>query len=153
MIGMTKTAVGLLFLMFAGSLLSQSVASITVTVSAKKPVTLTASDFAKLPRTTVAAYEGVLLSELLNAAGFASGADVPGYVVATASDGYRVVFSLGEIDPTVSENRILVADKANGAPLTGRDGTFRLVVPRDIRSVRSVRMLTSIEVVVLPEIR
>jgi DMSO/TMAO reductase YedYZ molybdopterin-dependent catalytic subunit len=141
----------LLLQLFAGFLLAQSAVSLTVTGDVKKPLTLTSADFARLPRTTIAAYEGVLLSDVLNAAGFASGSDLPGYVVATATDGYRAVFSLGEIDPTVSENRILVADKVNGAPLSGRDGTFRLVAPRDIRSVRSVRMLTSLQVVLLPE--
>ena len=43
-----------------------------------------------------------------------------------------------------------MADKANGQALTGRDGSFRLVVPGDIRGVRSVRQLTRIEVVLLP---
>jgi len=37
-----------------------------------------------------------------------------GYVLAEAQDGYQVVFSLGELDPTFIDNEILLADTANG---------------------------------------
>ena len=53
------------------------------------------------------------------------------------------------ICPTVTDSQVLLADKANGKPLSGRDGTFRLVAPKDIRGVRSVRQLVKLEVVLL----
>jgi hypothetical protein len=65
----------------------------------------------------------------------------------SAQDGYQVVFSLGEVDPALGDTPILVADKANGKALFGENGAFRIVVPRDKRGARSVRMLTKIEVV------
>jgi hypothetical protein len=40
-----------------------------------------------------------------------------------------------------------LADKANGKALFVENGAFRIVVPRDKRGARSVRMLTKIEVV------
>jgi hypothetical protein len=95
------------------------------------------------------AWEGVWLSEVLKRAGVGPGVDMPGYVVATALDGYQILFSLGELDPTVTEGQYLVADRANGKPLTGRDGSFRLVVAKDIRGLRSVRQLAKLEVVFL----
>jgi hypothetical protein len=77
------------------------------------------------------------------------GSDQAGYVIASGADGYRAVFSLGEVDPTVTDSTILVADKVNGQPLSGRDGTFRLVASKDIRGVRGVRQLAKLEVVLL----
>jgi hypothetical protein len=47
----------------------------------------------------------------------------------------------------LGDTPILVADKANGKPLFGENGAFRLVSPKDKRGARSVRMLTKIEVV------
>src|SRR6185503_5449615 len=96
----------------------------------------------------------VWLSDVLKKAGVPLGADLrgpalAGYVLASASDGYQVVFSLGELDPDMTDGQFLVADKANGKPLFGEDGAFRLVVPKDKRGARSVRMLTKLEVVQL----
>jgi hypothetical protein len=68
-------------------------------------------------------------------------------VLAEAQDGYQVIFSIGELDPLPGESPILVADKANGKPLFGENGAFRLVAPKDKRGARSVRMLTTLEVV------
>jgi hypothetical protein len=67
--------------------------------------------------------------------------------LAAASDGYRVVFSLGELDPDMTDSQFLLADAANGKPLFGENGSFRLVIPTDKRGARSIRMLTSLEVV------
>ena len=70
-------------------------------------------------------------------------------MLAEAQDGYQVVFSLGELDPAFIDNEILLADTANGKPLFGPQGRFRLVVPKDKPGARSVRMLTKLEVVQL----
>jgi hypothetical protein len=48
-----------------------------------------------------------------------------------------------------TENQVLLADTANGKPLSGADGSFRLVAPKDKRGARSLRMLTRLEVVQL----
>jgi DMSO/TMAO reductase YedYZ molybdopterin-dependent catalytic subunit len=135
-------------LLLSTTLLAQSLPSISVS-GVPRPLTLTTEDLAKMPRAKVGAYEGVRLHEILTKAALELGADRPGYILVSGSDGYRALFSLGEADPTVTDTQILVADKVNGEALTGRDGTFRLVVPNDIRGVRSVRQLTRIEVVLL----
>ena len=69
------------------------------------------------------------------------------YVVAVAEDGYRVVFSLAELDSGIFESEVLVADTMDGAPLPDQLGPFRLVAPHEKRPARWVRMLKSITVV------
>jgi hypothetical protein len=68
-------------------------------------------------------------------------------VLAEAQDGYQVVFSLAELDPSFVDSQILVADTANSKALSGAQGRFRLVVPKDKHGSRSVRMLGKLEVV------
>ena len=138
----------------------QSVPSISVTGLVTTPLTLTAESLAQMPRATATVssggidtqYEGVWLHEILKKAGLPGGEALRGkmlttYVLAEAQDGYQVVFSLGELDPALGDTPILVADRANGRPLFGENGAFRIVVPRDMRGARSVRMLVKIEVV------
>lgn len=96
-------------------------------------------------------YEGIAVQELLHRAGVAEGENVRGtvmttYVLAEASDGYRVVFSLGELDAGIGDNGALVADTLDGGPLDNKHGPFQLVVPHDKRAARWVRMLTSLQV-------
>jgi DMSO/TMAO reductase YedYZ molybdopterin-dependent catalytic subunit len=134
--------------------------TLQITGAVKQALTLTADDLAKMPRATVkttsggmeTVYDGVWLHEVLKKAGVAQGNALRGkalssYVLAEAQDGYQVVFSLGELDPSFIDNEILLADTANGKPLFGGRGRFRLVVPKDKEGARSVRMLTKIEVV------
>lgn len=68
------------------------------------------------------------------------------YVVATGSDGFTAVLSLGEVDPAVHAGTVLVADAVDGKPLDAKAGPFQLVVSGDKRPVRSVRNLVKIEV-------
>jgi len=145
----------------AGLLPSQDVQpSIQVTGSVKQTLTLSADDLAKMPRASVrtnnngmeTVYDGVWLDEVLKVAGVPQGSELRGkalasYVLAEAQDGYQVVFSLAELDPAFIDNQILLADTANGKPLFGAQGRFRLVVPKDKPGARSVRMLTKLEVV------
>src|SRR6195256_3870145 len=136
--------------------------SVQIAGAVKQPLTLTVGDLAKMPRATVrttsngmeTVYEGVWVHEILKKAGVPQGSELrgkalAGYVLAEAQDGYQVVFSLGELDPAFVDNEILLADTANGKPLFGAQGRFRLVVPKDKPGARSVRMLTKLEVVQL----
>jgi len=73
------------------------------------------------------------------------------YILAEASDGYRVTFSLAELDSDFENSEVLVADTLNGAPLGDKLGPLRLVVPHDKRPAHWVRMLQSIKVVSIPK--
>ena len=148
-------------LIAAGFLAAQEAQpTVQVTGAVKQTLTLSADDLAKMPRATVkttnggieTVYDGVWLHEVLKKAGVPQGSELRGkalssYVIAEAQDGYQVVFSLGELDPSFIDNEILLADTANGKPLFGAQGRFRLVVPKDKPGARSIRMLTKIEVV------
>ena len=150
-------------LLAAGLLAAQDAPpTIQVTGDVKQPLTLSGNDLAKMPRATVrvtnngmeTVYEGVWLYEVLKMAGVPQGnrlrgKALAGYVLAEAQDGYQVVFSLGELDPSFLANEILLADTAAGKPLSGAQGRFRLVVPKDKPAARSVRMLARLEVVQL----
>jgi len=140
----------------------QATPSIAVTGAVSQPLTLTVADLAAMPRATATmnsngvatTYEGVWLADVLKKAGIPFGAGMrgaalAGYVVASASDGYKVVFSLGELDPELSDAQYLLADKSNGKPLSGQNGAFRLVIPKDKHGARSIRMLTTLNVVQL----
>ena len=142
--------------------LAQTAPSVAVTGAVSQPLSLTAADLSAMTRATVTTnsngiattYEGVWLADVLKKAGVPFGAGMrgaalAGYVVASASDGYQVVFSLGELDPDMTDAQFLLADKANGKPLFGENGAFRLVIPKDKRGARSVRMLTTLNVVQL----
>lgn len=156
-------AVGALLLVRAGAIGAQEATpSISVTGAVPHALTLTAADLAAMPRATVTTtnngiattYEGVWLADVLKKAGAPLGSGMRGpalssYVVASASDGYQVVLSLAEVDPEMTDEQFLLADKADGKPLFGENGSFRLVIPKDKRGARSIRMLTSLNVVQL----
>ena len=157
-----RHAVFCLVLFAASAALGQQSPSFTVSGAIKQPLTLTAADLAAMPRAKAVtdnngiqtAYEGVWLSDILKKAGVPlgpglRGAALAGYILASASDGYQVVFSIGELDPDMAVGQYLLADTANGKPLFGENGAFRLVIPTDKRGARSVRLLTKIEVVQL----
>ncbi len=136
-------------------------ATLAITGDIPAPLTLPAADLAQLPRETLSideqdgaktAYQGVPLQAILNKAGIPVGHNLRGkalaaYVLATAKDGYQMIFTLGELDPDFGNAHILVADKRNGAALFGYQGPLRLVVAGDKHGARSVRMLEKLQVI------
>jgi DMSO/TMAO reductase YedYZ molybdopterin-dependent catalytic subunit len=130
-----------------------------------QPLALTLQDLAAMPRTKLQAtehdqtvtYEGVALTEILQKAGAPLGKLLRGkamasYVLVTAHDGYRVVFALPELDPDFSDasKQIILADTADGKPLSEKQGPVRIVVPQEKKGARWIRMVETIEVVKLP---
>jgi hypothetical protein len=121
---------------------------------------ITADDLKGLPRKSAVVhnphsnadekYEGVVLADLLAKYGAPLGKDLRGpalanYVVATGADGYRVVYSLAELDPAFHPGDVLIADTMDGKPLDAHNGPFRLVSTEDKRPARGVRNLIAIE--------
>ena len=145
----------------AGVAFAQAPAALTVTGDLPMPLKLTLAALAAMPRQTAKVpnpkggdytYEGVSLLEVLKKAGAPNGSSLRGaalasYVLAKATDGYQVAFTLGEIDPSFGNTTVLVADHRNGAPLSGDQGSLRLLVPGDHEGARSVRLLQSLEFV------
>jgi DMSO/TMAO reductase YedYZ molybdopterin-dependent catalytic subunit len=138
---------------------------VRVSGAVSQPLALSLQDLAAMPRTkitvkehdTMATYEGVALTEILQKAGAPLGKQMHGkalasYVLVTARDGYRVVFALPELDPdfTDASQHIILADTADGKPLPEKQGPVRIVVPNEKKGARWIRMVESIEVVKLP---
>jgi len=137
-------------------------AELRINGAVSTPLVLSVANLKKMPRKTLSVvnphdkktetYEGVLLEELLQRAGVPHreqlrGPSMATYVIAEGEDGYRVVFSLAELDSGILESEVIVADTMDGAPLAAQQGPFRLVAPHEKRPARWVRMLKSITVI------
>ena len=133
--------------------------TLKVVGAVRTSLTLTVEDLKKMPRKAVSVvnphdkktenYEGVLVEDLLKKAGVPQGEDLKGqllasYLVFEAEDGYRVVFSIAELDSGIVDSGVIVADTLNGAPLPAKQGPLRVVAPHEKRAARWVRMLKSI---------
>ena len=124
------------------------------------PVKLTAAEIAALPHQKISVenhgktvrFAGVALRLVLEKAGVALGSSLRGKrlsscLLVEAADGYRVVFALPELDPGFTDRVVLLADKADGRPLNGKEGPFRIIVPGDKIMARWVRQVTTLKVV------
>jgi DMSO/TMAO reductase YedYZ molybdopterin-dependent catalytic subunit len=99
--------------------------------------------------------EGPTLSAVLGKLGEPAGKALTGaalrrVVIAQGGDGYRVAFTLAELDPLIGSKLAIIASQCDGKPLDAKDGPFRLVVPGEQRAARSVRQLVALELVSLP---
>jgi DMSO/TMAO reductase YedYZ molybdopterin-dependent catalytic subunit len=147
-------------------LFAQTEAKLIVSGDIATPLTITAAELASMPRETIELndpetadheggkfkYEGVSLQEVLKKAGVPFGSAIRGkwlaaYVLASAKDGYQVVYSLGELDSSFGNEKVLIVDKRDGKPLFGYQGPLRLVVAGDKAGARDVRMLEKLEIV------
>ncbi len=133
--------------------------SLAVSGAVARPMQFDLAALQALPQTTQtlgnASYSGVSLWTLLNTVtGLATDGSIKNptiamYAVATGSDGYKAMVSLGEVDPGFGNRGVLVATGVDGAPLSS-SGFARLVVPGDLRASRSVSNLVAIEVFTAP---
>jgi hypothetical protein len=122
--------------------------------------TVTATQMAKAPRITVrvndhdtpAVLEGASLAAILSLGGIQLGDTLRGprmseALLAEASDGYKVVFALAELDPVFATRDIILADTRDGKPLEAKEGPFRIVAPGDKRPARWIRQVTTLRIV------
>ena len=124
------------------------------------PLSFDAESFAKLPHRTVKAkghdgvesqYQGVPLIEILAKAGVPTGKELRGkalglYVVIEASDGYRAVFALAELDSEFTDRVVLLADRRDEKPLDAHAGPLQVIVPGEKKFGRWVRQVIRIKV-------
>lgn len=165
MLRLQKACYGVCLWMFlAGCASAQTTQSASTTISlnvsgeVERPLKLTAADLAKLPHRSIRAkghdgkeaeFEGVPVIEVLKLAGVKFGEDLRGknlalYLVVEASDGYRAVYALPELDPAFTDKLILLAEKRDGKPLDEKEGPLRIVVPDEKRQGRWVRQVTGL---------
>ncbi len=123
-----------------------------------KTATWTAAKLAPLPHVTVTVYNehsranetysGVPVIALLTPLGVSDkprGKQLRLYVVAEGSDGYEVVYSIGEVTPDVHDATVIVADTEDGKPLAA-DGPLKLIATGEKRPARWVRNLVALRV-------
>jgi len=152
-----KTIVGILLLVPAA--LSQPAPGITVDGGNGKTGTFTLQDLSALPQQSIkttdhgtpVSFEGVLLSDVLSRVDVPTGEKLRGktlllYAVVEASDGYRALFALAELDPAFSDKRVYLVTKRDGKPLSEKEGPFRIVVPDEKRAARWVRQVTAVKI-------
>lgn len=97
------------------------------------------------------AYEGALLGDVLAKVGVPQGKAIHGpeladVVIIGARDGYTVALDLAGADAATRTERVILADRMDGAPLDPEKGPFQLVVEGDLRPARAARMVSSIKV-------
>ncbi len=116
-----------------------------VTLAALPHQTITVyNEHAKVNQT----YTGVSLIDLLTPLGVPAkphGKDFVLFFVAEGSDGYRVVYSVAEVNPDVQDVTVIVADTLDGKPLADK-GPFQLVATGQKRPARWVRNLVAVRV-------
>ncbi|HEY1767822.1 MAG TPA: hypothetical protein VGG26_09205 [Terracidiphilus sp.] len=118
----------------------------------------TSATLAALPHMTITVYNehakanqtyaGVPLIDLLAKLGVPDkprGQQFRLYLLAEGSDGYAVVYSLGEVTPDVHDGTVLVADREDGKPIAD-DGPLKLVATGEKRPARWVRNLVAVRV-------
>jgi hypothetical protein len=122
------------------------------------PVSISLAEFRAFPHVSLTVhnahadadetYSGVPLALLLAKIDAPLGERLRGkalanYIVACGSDGYSVVLSIAEADPSFHGGEIVVADTRDGQPLA-TSGPFQLIVSADKRPARWVHNLVSI---------
>jgi hypothetical protein len=139
-----------------------SPATVIIKGEAGQSVTLTAADLDALPQAAVTlshdgrsfTLTGARLDAVLAKVDAPLGKGLHGpaladVILVKASDGYRVALSLGDADPAVRSEPVILADREDGKPL-GKDGPLRLAVGGDLKPARSARSVVEIDVLRLP---
>ena len=91
-------------------------------------------------------FAGVPFKAILDKAGIAP--DLNKTFLVSAPDGYRSLFSYGEIFLNPAGDRMTLADRINAQPIKN-GGKFILVLPDDLMSDRGVKAVQNIEVISL----
>jgi hypothetical protein len=96
-------------------------------------------------------FQGVALRDVLQQAGLQFGDAIRGpalsrVIIASAPDGYRVVYAIAELDAAFTDQIVLLADHRNGKPLLPDTGPWQIIVPNDKRPARWIRQVNKIEV-------
>jgi precorrin-4 methylase len=89
-------------------------------------------------------FSGASLREILSKAGI--GQEANAVILASSPDGYRSLFSYGEIFLAPQGERMMIADRLDGRAID-ENGKFVLIPPDDLAADRDVKAVERIEVV------
>ncbi|MGG7550028.1 molybdopterin-dependent oxidoreductase [Chryseobacterium arthrosphaerae] len=121
---------------------------------------LSLTDLSEMPRKeaslkdkdgSIHKYTGVSVQDILAKAGAPSGKALHGeniskYLLAKCTDGYQVLFSLAELDASIADKNVIVADTVDGKPLPESKGPLRLIAEGEKKPARSSYQLEALVV-------
>jgi hypothetical protein len=134
--------------------------SITISGEGITPLTITKGMFADMRQVVLMAkahdekvhrYSGVTIADLLTKAGVLLGDSakkhtVTSYIIVTAADNYKAIYTMAEIDPLFANRSIILADREDKKALPVHDGPFQIIVPGEKKHGRWIRQVTGIQV-------
>lgn len=163
-----RVALTFLALLWSAGLAAEGGAPVTTTITVAgnvaHPLSLSVEDLKRYPAhdmdyapvrdsehgsgaATVRHYKGCLLRDVLAAATPVENKPRDlrkSYVVASASDGYEVLFSWAELFLSPVGDQVYVVYERDGAPLPDDEGRIALIAVTDTRSVRHVKWLKAL---------
>lgn len=143
-----KNTLYLVLLFLSGVLTAQSHFKLKVSGEVFTPLQLSLDDLAKMPHINAVlkdkkgdthTYSGVPVFDILTKAGNskeAHGAGFSKYLLVKCSDGYKVLFSLAELDKDLTDKNVILADSIDGQALSEK-GPLRIVVEGEKKPARS----------------
>lgn len=148
----------LIFLFVFSWAFSQSNFKLKVDGEVLNPLEFTLSDLSKMPRKEaslkdkdgkVHIYSGVPLQDILLKAGVPTGKELHGenlskYLLVKCTDGYQVLFSLAELDSSIADKNIIIADVMDGKALPESKGPLRIVAEGEKKPARSSYQVESL---------
>jgi hypothetical protein len=158
---MKKILLGLILILATAFDISAQTTNISISGDGITLLTFTKGMFADMKQVVIMAkghdekvhrYSGVTLADILAKAGVMLGDSakrktILSYVVITAADNYKAIYTLPEIDPLFANRSIILASRADKKPLSTEDGPFQIIVPGERKHARWVRQVTGIQVV------
>jgi hypothetical protein len=143
------------FILASGVAVAEDGASVALVGLDGRKSALTLSELDALPQVQINAkehgkahlFEGALLGDVLSKVGAPAGKAIRGEELADVviiEARYKIALDLAGTDPTMRNERVILADRMDGAPLDSDHGPFLLVVEGDLRPARAVRMVFSI---------
>jgi hypothetical protein len=152
-------ALGLLLAFTVGASAQTASPTVALTGLDGQQATISMTELDALPHVTLEVtqheakhtYEGALLGDVLAKVHAPTGkaihgADLVDIVLVQAKDGYKIVLDLAGTDAVTRKDRVILADRMDGAALSEKQGPFQLIVEGDLRPARSARMVTAITV-------
>lgn len=147
-------------LLLSGWAFCQSGFKLKVSGEVPRPLELSLADLSKMPRKeaslkdkdgSVHVYRGVAVQDILAKAGAPSGKELHGeniskYLLAKCKDGYQVLFSLAELDASIADKNVIVADTMDGKSLAESKGPLRIVAEGEKKPARSSYQVESLVV-------
>ncbi|WP_278380235.1 molybdopterin-dependent oxidoreductase [Chryseobacterium arthrosphaerae] len=153
-----KKIVPVVLLLLSGHAFCQSGFRLRVSGEVPDPLELSLTDLSKMPRKeaslkdkdgSIHKYTGVSVQDILAKAGAPSGKALHGeniskYLLAKCTDGYQVLFSLAELDASIADKNVIVADTVDGKPLPESKGPLRLIAEGEKKPARSSYQLEAL---------